>query len=148
MTTARHLETIDLLRARTFATEPGPSDVGSEGPGFHIAVLVGYVDPGDPFAVAGPDADLPAEAEQRRAEHGALLDALDHRWGDSSLFDLTGTQLRAARTAPEEEDIPEPWLRLSATVLWLHLWRVDGRWIGVGLSEFQLLAVVTANDPP
>ncbi|MET9668790.1 hypothetical protein ABZY19_26020 [Streptomyces sp. NPDC006475] len=144
MTTARHLETIDLLRSRQFAAEPGPSDVGSEGPGFHIAVLGGHPDPGDPYAVAGPDADLRAEAEQRRAEHDALLEVLDHRWGDASLFDLTGTQLRAA----DEGDIPEPWLRLSSTVPWIHLWRVEGRWIGVGLSEFQLLAVVTANDPP
>lgn len=52
------------------------------------------------------------------------------------------------------ESIPEPWSTLSSHTPDLRLWRVDGRWIGLGVSQwdkelpFQLLAVVTTIDPP
>ncbi|MET7617159.1 hypothetical protein [Streptomyces sp. NPDC005408] len=130
MTTAQHLETIDLLRSRGFPAEPGPSDVGQEGPGFHIAELNGHF---------GDDAD----AEQRLAEHDALLDVLIERWGEPDLFSLASTQLRA----DGDEDVPDPWRRLSEQMGWLHLWRIEDLWIALGLSEFQLLAVVTDIDP-
>lgn len=143
MTTARHLEVIDLLRARDFPAERGPSDVGSEGPGFHIAELTGSFGHG-----AAPDADVDreaeAEAEQRLAEQEGLLRGLTERWGEPDLFSLASTQLGAER----DEEVPDPWRRLGEQLGWLHLWRIEDRWIGVGLSEFQLLAVVTEIDPP
>ncbi|MFF0064656.1 hypothetical protein ACFYRC_24505 [Streptomyces sp. NPDC005279] len=138
MTTARHLDTIDLLRSRGFPAEPGPSDVGTEGPGFHIAELNGQVAEG-----AESDADAETDAEQRAAEHEALLDRLTERWGEPDHFSLAGTGLRAEA----DEDVPEPWLRLSALLPYLHLWRIDDRWIAIGASETQLLAVVTETDP-
>ncbi|CAM5641644.1 hypothetical protein SALBM135S_06415 [Streptomyces alboniger] len=52
------------------------------------------------------------------------------------------------------EDIPEPWAQLSSSVPDLHLWRVDSRWIALGVAQwdkelpFQLLVVVTETDPP
>ncbi|MFF3324858.1 hypothetical protein [Streptomyces sp. NPDC002889] len=139
MTTARHLEIIDLLRARDFPPECGPSDVGSQGPGFHIAELNGHFGDG-----ASADADREAEAEQRLAEQEGLLRGLTERWGEPDTFSLAGTRLRVER----DEEVPEPWRRLGQQMGWLHLWRVDQRWIGVGLSAFQLLAVVTETDPP
>ncbi|MET7710957.1 hypothetical protein [Streptomyces sp. NPDC005407] len=141
MTTARHLEIIDLLRARGFAAEHGPSDVGSEGPGFHIAELNGHFGDG---ADPDPDADREAEAEQRLAEQEGLLRGLTQRWGEPDLFSLASTQLRVER----DEEVPDPWRRLSEQMGWLHLWRIEDRWIAVGLSEFQLLAVVTEIAPP
>ncbi|WP_405809737.1 hypothetical protein OG729_33920 [Streptomyces sp. NBC_00210] len=145
MTTARHLETIDLLRSRAFPTEFGPSDVGTEGPGFHIAELNGHFGDGvDGDGEGDGDIDPTAEGEQRVVEHDDLLDGLTDRWGEPDLFSLASTQLRDAA----EEDLPEPWLRLSRLVGWLHLWRTEGRWIGIGLAESQLLAVVTETDPP
>lgn len=141
MTTARHLEIIDLLRARGFAAERGPSDVGSEGPGFHIAELNGHVGDG---ADPDPDADREAEAEQRLAEQEGLLRGLTQRWGEPDLFSLASTRLRVER----DEEVPDPWRRLSEQMGWLYLWRIEDRWIAVGLSEFQLLAVVTEIDPP
>ncbi|MFF4233007.1 hypothetical protein [Streptomyces sp. NPDC001820] len=139
MTTARHLEIIDLLRARNFPAERGPSDVGSEGPGFHIAELTGHFGHG-----ADPDVDREAEAQQRLAEQEGLLRGLTERWGEPDLFSLASTQLRAER----DEEVPDPWRRLSEQMGWLHLWRIEDRWIAVGLSEFQLLVVVTEIDPP
>jgi hypothetical protein len=137
MTTAQHLDTIDLLRSRDFPAEPGPSDVGTEGPGFHIAELNGHF---------GDDAETETEAdvEQRAAEHHALLDVLTKRWGEPDLFNLATTALRA----DADEDMPEPWLRLSALLAHLHLWQIDDRWVAVGVCEAQLLAVVTEIDPP
>ncbi|MFF3457730.1 hypothetical protein ACFYXH_26090 [Streptomyces sp. NPDC002730] len=142
MTTAQHLDTIDLLRSRGFPAEPGPSDVGTEGPGFHIAELNGHVGQGADSDADG-ETDAETDAEQRAAEHEALLDALTQRWGEPDYFSLTGTGLRA----DADEDVPEPWLRLSALLSYLHLWRIDDRWIAIGASETQLLAVVTATDP-
>ncbi|WP_406306233.1 hypothetical protein OHA61_33925 [Streptomyces sp. NBC_00885] len=137
MTTAQHLDTIDLLRSREFPAEPGPSDVGSEGPGFHIAELNGQ------FGYAADDEGGDVAADQRAEEHGALLNVLERRWGEPDLFSLASTQLRVER----DEEVPDPWRRLSDQMEWLRLWRIDNRWIAVGLSRFQLLAVVTEIDP-
>lgn len=136
MTTAQHLRAIDLLRSREFPAEFGPSDVGTEGPGFHIAELNGQI----PDIPQMPDVG----AEQLAAEHEALLRALTQRWGEPELFSLASTALRA----DADEDIREPWLRLGALLTYLCLWRVEDRWIGVGGSEERLLAVVTETDPP
>ncbi|MCX4587440.1 hypothetical protein [Streptomyces sp. NBC_01481] len=138
MTTAQHLDTIDLLRSREFPAEPGPSDVGSEGPGFHIAELNGQFGDG-----ADDDEGGDAAADQRAEEHGALLNVLERRWGEPDLFSLASTRLRVER----DEEVPDPWRRLSEQMEWLHLWRNEDRWIAVGLSRFQLLAVVTEIDP-
>ncbi|MFI9583303.1 hypothetical protein ACIHCQ_15945 [Streptomyces sp. NPDC052236] len=142
MTTAQHLRAIDLLRSREFPAEFGPSDVGTEGPGFHIAELNGQIPQMPQMSDMGADADV--DAEQLAAEHEALLRALTHRWGEPELFSLASTALRA----DADEDIPEPWLRLSAQLTYLCLWRIEDRWIGVGGSEEWLLAVVTETDPP
>lgn len=69
---------------------------------------------------------------------------LTERWGEPDFFSLVSTSLRAEA----EEDVPEPWLRLSAVLDCLHLWRIEDRWIAVGVSPAQLLAVVTEIDPP
>jgi hypothetical protein len=115
MTTAQHLDTIDLLRSREFPEEPGPSDVGSQGPGFHMAELNGrFGDDG-----ANEDGDGDAAAGQRAEEHGALLDVLEQRWGEPDLFSLASTRLRVER----DEEVPDPWRGLSEQVEWLHLWR-------------------------
>ncbi|MFI1393917.1 hypothetical protein [Streptomyces sp. NPDC020681] len=141
MTTAQHLETIDLLRSRDFPEEPGPSDVGREGPGFHIAELNGRVGDGHN---AGADEDAEAAADQRAVEQGALLDDLTRRWGEPGVFNLVTTLLRVER----DEEVPDPWRRLSEQMEWLYLWQIEDRWIGVGLSDFQLQTVVTEIDPP
>jgi hypothetical protein len=137
MTTAQHLRAIDLLRSREFPAEFGPSDVGTEGPGFHLAELNGQI-------------LHTSDTEQLEAEHDALLRALTQRWGEPDLFSLASTALRAeaAEADEEAEAIPEPWLRLSALLTYLCLWRIEDRWIGVGGSKERLLAVVTETDPP
>ncbi|WP_142215874.1 hypothetical protein [Streptomyces sp. SLBN-118] len=142
MTTAQHLDTIDLLRSRAFPAEPGPSDVGSQGPGFHVAELNGQF--GDDGADGYEDGDGDAAADQRAQEHGALLNVLERRWGEPDIFSLASTRLRVER----DEEVPDPWRRLSEQMEWLHLWRIEDRWIAVGLTRFQLLAVVTETEPP
>ncbi|NUJ99920.1 hypothetical protein HRW23_06545 [Streptomyces lunaelactis] len=140
MTTARHLDMIDLLRSREFPAEPGPADVGTAGPGFHIAELNGHF--GE--CADADEGDEGTKAAQRAAEHEALLRVLTKRWGEADVLSLFSTSLRAAA----DEPIPEPWLRLSATVPDVSLWRIEDRWIAVGASEVQLLVVVTEVDPP
>lgn len=141
MTTARHLDTIDLLRSREFPAEPGPSDVGWEGPGFHIAELNGHFGYDD-----GCDGDRTGP-EQREAEYDALLDALTERWGEPDHVSLASTELRAL-DEDDDEEVPEPWRRLSLQTGRLYLWQEDGRWIALGLTRSQLLAVVTEVAPP
>lgn len=145
MTIARHLATIDLLCSRPFAVEPGRSEVGDSGPGYHTAELStseGFWDDPSRWEVV---------EEQYEAERAALALRLSERWGEPQVFSLSSV---FARSLEEGEQIPEPWSTLADSVPDVHLWRVDGRWVALGVSQwdtelpFQLLAVVTATDPP
>lgn len=144
MTTARYLATIDLLRSRPFPGQRGRSEVGDSGPGYHIAELATSEDFWEDRS------RLEAVAEQYEAERDALSALLAARWGEPQMFSLWSVFRRSA----DGEDIPEPWDSLSSHVPDLHLWRVDGCWIALGVSQwdrelpFQLLAVVTEADPP
>ncbi|MFD9790096.1 hypothetical protein ACFWXK_04005 [Streptomyces sp. NPDC059070] len=145
MTTARHLEVIDLLRARDFPAECGRSGATTSGPGYHLAELSRSEDFWD------DDGSRRLEVEaQYEAECEALAERLNDRWGAAQMFHLWSVLTRSM----EGEEIAEPWVELSSSVSYLHLWRVDGRWIAIGVSqwdrelEFQLIAVVTEIDPP
>ncbi|WP_149181535.1 hypothetical protein [Streptomyces sp. TRM49041] len=144
MTTARHLATIDLLRSRPFPGERSRSDVGDSGPGYHLAELATSED----FWEDRSRVEL--VAEQYEAERDALGVLLTARWGEPQIFSLWSV----FRRGMDGEDIPEPWDGLSNHVPDLHLWRADGRWIALGVSQwdrelpFQLLAVITDTDPP
>jgi hypothetical protein len=145
MTIAQHLATIDVLCSREFPAEHGRSDVGTAGPGYHIAELRTSADFWE---------DDGTEREETEAQYEADRDGLSERlalrYGTPQVFSLWSVLDRHM----DGEDIPEPWGVLSAHVPDVHHWRVDGRWIGLGVSQwdkelpFQLLAVVTGIDPP
>ncbi|MFE0172016.1 hypothetical protein ACFWZ2_06840 [Streptomyces sp. NPDC059002] len=151
MTTSQHLAAIDLLRSREFPGEHGRSERGSEGPGYHIAELLTsdsfWEDDGTRWH---------ATEEQYEAERDALTVLLADRWGPPQRFSLASLFERtvAVDFGEADEAIPEPWAQLSSCVPDLHLWQVDGRWIALGVAQwdrelpFQLLAVVTETDPP
>ncbi|MBW5420471.1 hypothetical protein GKQ77_02660 [Streptomyces sp. BG9H] len=155
MSTAQHLAVIDLLRSREFPAEHGRSECGSEGPGYHIAELLTsdtfWEDDGTLWHLT---------EEQYEAERDGLTVLLTERWGPpqrfslASLFERTMDAALGEGDEEEAEEIPEPWAQLSASVPDLHLWHVDGRWIALGVAQwdkglpFQLLALVTAIDPP
>lgn len=72
-------------------------------------------------------------------------------WGSApQTFSLMSLLLREAGG----EELPEPWDLLGRGVPELNLWRVDGRWIAIGVSgqqedhERTLVVVVTVTDPP
>ncbi|MGP4047351.1 hypothetical protein [Streptomyces sp. 2A115] len=147
MTMARHLATIDLLCSRDFPTEYGRSDVGTEGPGYHIAELATS---DDFWEDDGTERD---ETEtQYEFDRDGLSERLTSRWGSPGIFSLASVLERAT----DGEDIPEPWGTLSSHVPDVHLWKAVGheRWVALGVSQwdrelpFQLLAVVTEVDPP
>ncbi|WP_455359542.1 hypothetical protein [Streptomyces sp. SYSU K21746] len=145
MTTAPHLATIDLLRTREFPSTRGRSDVGSSGPGYHLAELSTseefWEDDGTGRAAA---------EDQYAAECAALAQVLSVRWGEPQVFSLWSLLVRGT----EGEQIPEPWDQLSGTVAHVHLWRVEERWLALGVAQwdrelpFQLIAAITAVDPP
>lgn len=156
MSTAEHLAAIDLLRSREFPAEHGRSPSGVGGPGYHIAELLTSGDFWDDDGM-----EWEATSDQYDAERDALTVLLGERWGAPQIFSLASVFERAqgdaygyGGEAAEGEDIPEPWGSLSSSVPDLHLWRADGRWIALGVSQwdkelpFQLLAVVTEIDPP
>ncbi|MFD4630992.1 hypothetical protein ACFVYR_08645 [Streptomyces sp. NPDC058284] len=149
MSTAQHLAAIDLLRSREFPAEHGRSRCGSEGPGYHIAELL------TSEAFWEDDGTLrEATEEQYEAERDGLSVLLADRWGPPQRFSLASLFERALDPGRTGEEIPEPWARLSSSVPDLHLWHADGRWIALGVAQwdrelpFQLLAVVTEIDPP
>ncbi|MGW5737309.1 MULTISPECIES: hypothetical protein [Streptomyces] len=159
MSTAEHLAAIDLLRSREFPAEHGRSPYGAGGPGYHIAELLTS---GDFWEDDGTQWET--TSDQYDAERDGLTVLLAERWGEPQKFSLASVFERAQGDdfADEREDggehggedIPEPWSSLSSSVPDLHLWRVEGRWIALGVSQwdtelpFQLLAVVTEIDPP
>ncbi len=155
MSTAQHLAAIDLLRSREFPLEHGRSECGCEGPGYHVAELL----TSDSFWEDDGTRRHLAE-EQYEAERDGLTVLLTDRWGPPQWFSLASVFERTLDTAAPAggdagaEEIPEPWAGLSSSVPDLRLWHVDGRWIALGIAQwdkelpFQLLAVVTEIDPP
>lgn len=145
MTTAQHLAAIDRLRGRAFPAQRGRSGLGDSGPGHHLAEL--------PTPADGLDAAERVEGRSREpyeAECAALVGALSSRWGEGRWFALWSVSIGSIRG----EAVPHPWGELSHRVEDLHLWRVEGRWIAVGVArsegedEHRLIAVVTDVDPP
>ncbi|MGW7272798.1 hypothetical protein ACWGH5_19985 [Streptomyces sp. NPDC054864] len=156
MSTAEHLAAIDLLRSREFPAERGRSSWGVGGPGYHIAELLTS---GDFWEDDGTRWE--ETSDQFDAERDGLTVLLAERWGAPQMFSLASLFERAQGgvhafegAADAAEEIPEPWGSLSCSVPDLHLWRVDERWIALGVSQwdkelpFQLLAVITEIDPP
>ncbi|WP_418955806.1 hypothetical protein [Streptomyces tritici] len=145
MTLAGHLATIDRLRLDPFPEAPVRSGPCDSGPGFHVAELITSEDFWDDD---GSRREL-AE-EQWEAEREALAQLLAGRWGEPQVFGLGSLLTRGF----QGEHIPDPWDRLCNAVPDVHLWRVDGRWIVLGVAygdkemPLQLLAAVTTVDPP
>ncbi|MFF1421639.1 hypothetical protein [Streptomyces sp. NPDC058280] len=162
MTTAQHLAVIELLRVRAFPAERGPSEVGTSGPGYHLAELPrsdGFRYDG--FRSDGGDEDVARrieDADQCAAEHTALTEILSARFGEPQYISLWSVHVRGG----EGEEIPEPWRELSEGLRYLHLWRIEGRWLAVGMAgegegegdgesgerRPRLVAAVTETDPP
>ncbi|QXE38019.1 hypothetical protein KQY30_31100 [Streptomyces sp. GMY02] len=146
MTTAQRLAVIELLRAREFPAARGRSEVGTSGPGYHLAELAH----GDGFLGDDDGARRIEEAEQLGAEHTALTEILTARYGEPDHLSLWSLRIRGG----EGEEIPEPWRELSDGPRFLHLWRIEGRWLAVGLAgedgeqPLRLMAAVTETDPP
>ncbi|GGZ27439.1 hypothetical protein [Streptomyces poonensis] len=145
MDIAQHLVTIDRLCSADFPTEHGRTDTGSAGPGHHIAELrtsAGFWE--------DDGTEREATEEQYEAERDALSQRLAERWGAPDVLSLWSAFVRST----EGEDIPGPWGTLAAHVPDVHVWRAGGRWVALGVSQwdkelpFQLLAVITETDPP
>ncbi|MGW1375530.1 hypothetical protein ACWD6P_14815 [Streptomyces sp. NPDC002446] len=139
MTLDEQLTTIDALRLRAFPAQRTRLGRVESGPGFHIAGLRVSED----FW----DADLTevAEAEEEfEAGLTALVRALSLRWGEPESLDLAAHLERTASGLP----VPPPLDTLCGFVPRMHGWRVQGRWIGVGVGQgdrelpFQLLVAV------
>ncbi|MFF8845353.1 hypothetical protein ACF08N_21965 [Streptomyces sp. NPDC015127] len=144
MTTAQHLAAIDRLRGRAFPAVRGRSELGDSGPGYHFARLPPAGEDAQECGIRQEEA-----AEQCRAECEALADALSTRWGQPHRISLWSVSVRSIAG----EEVADPWEELGRLTDDLHLWRVDGRWIGVGVARaderrWELLAVVTETDPP
>lgn len=147
MTTAHHLRLIDEMRAREFPAERVPSGSGVSGPGYHTAFLHADDEHGD------DDDDEAGRLEDRAqcvAEHDALLTLLSSRWGEPQTVSLWSAQERMMAG----EEIPEPWADPVASCEYLELWRIEGRWIALGLCleedgpGCELSVLVTVLDPP
>ncbi|MFD9357347.1 hypothetical protein [Streptomyces sp. NPDC060031] len=147
MTTAEHLDTIDRLRTRDFPDVRARSEVGTSGPGYHLAELGGSRWYGDEDA-----GGRVAQEEQVAAECEALAQRLAERWGDPDVFTLASLRLRV--DGEDGEEVAEPWREIGDTTECLHLWRAGGRWVAVYESRWgadhspQLMAAVTVIDPP
>ncbi|MFE3996047.1 hypothetical protein ACFXPW_30760 [Streptomyces goshikiensis] len=144
MTTAEHLDTIDRLLTRDFPEVQGRSEVGTSGPGYHLAELGASRRQGDEDA-----ADRMAGEEQVSAEFEALSLRMEERWGTADRFSLRSLRLRA-----EGEEAPQPWREMGDTSEDLHLWRAGDRWVVLYEARWgadhspQLMAAVTVIDPP
>ncbi|WP_327706461.1 hypothetical protein OG530_36980 [Streptomyces decoyicus] len=143
MTIDVYLTVIDRWRLRDFPAAPGRSALVESGPGFHIAGLR--------VSQEFWDADLAevAEAaEEFEAELTALVQALSLRWGEPEVRDLADHLDRTARGIP----VRPPLDTLCGYVPRLYGWRVQNRWIGVGVGQgdrelpFQLLVAVGEGE--
>ncbi|MFI9259384.1 hypothetical protein ACIGT4_17015 [Streptomyces sioyaensis] len=139
MTMDEQLTAIDRLRLRAFPAEPLRSGTVESGPGFHIAGLRASQD----FWDADPAEVVEAE-EEFEDDLTALVQALSLRWGPPEVLDLTPHLERVAQGLP----VRPPLDTLCGYVPRMHGWRVEGRWIGVGVGQgerelpFQLLVAV------
>jgi hypothetical protein len=139
---AQHIALIDELCFRPFPAEHGPSDVGTSGPGHHVAVLESVPD-GDPAIRA-------LTIDQCEKDRDAVYELLASRWGDTAPYNLQTVLLRT-----EHEEVPRPWAELSARARVAYVWEVEGtgRWVAVAVADrdpsddVQLLALVTETDP-
>ncbi|WP_405710028.1 MULTISPECIES: hypothetical protein [unclassified Streptomyces] len=145
MTTAHHLRLIDAMRTSGFPTERIRSGSGVSGPGYHAASLHADVDHWD-----DDEARRLEHRAQCLAEHDALLTLLAGRWGEPQAISMWSAQERMIAG----EEIPEAWADTVAGCEFLRLWRVEERWIGIGLyleeegPGCELNVVVTEIDPP
>ncbi|MBO3677835.1 hypothetical protein [Streptomyces sp. NEAU-YJ-81] len=137
--TADHVATIDRLRARDFPAQRAADGRVESGPGFHVADLRVSED----FW----DADLTRVEEvleEFEAELSVLVQVLTLRWGAPDVLDLTDSLERSAMGEP----VPPPLDTLCGYVPELSIWRVDGRWVGLGVGQgdrelpFQLLVAI------
>ncbi|MEU8781273.1 hypothetical protein [Streptomyces sp. NPDC048637] len=139
MTIDAHLTVIDRWRLRDFPAAPGRSALVESGPGFHIAGLRVSQEFWDADA-----AEVAEAAEEFEAELTALVQALSLRWGKPEVMDLAVHLARSARGLP----VRPPLDTLCGYVPRMHGWRVQGRWIGVGVGQgapelpLQLLVAV------
>ncbi|MFG2832627.1 hypothetical protein ACGFWI_35120 [Streptomyces sp. NPDC048434] len=139
MTIDAYLAAIDRLRIREFPAVPGRSAMVESGPGFHIAGLRVSQDFWDADL-----AEVAEAAEEFEDELTALVQALSLRWGEPETIDLADHLERTARGIP----VRPPLDALCGYVPRMHGWRVQGRWIGVGVGQgdrelpFQLLVAV------
>ncbi|MCL7496198.1 hypothetical protein M8I34_33050 [Streptomyces sp. MCA2] len=143
MTIDAYLTVIDRWRLRDFPAAPGRSALVESGPGFHIAGLR--------VSQEFWDADLAevAEAaEEFEAELTALVQALSLRWGEPEVMYLADDLERSARGIP----VRPPLDTLCGYVPRMYGWRVQSRWIGVGVGQgdrelpFQLLVAVGEGE--
>ncbi|MFB7009868.1 MULTISPECIES: hypothetical protein [unclassified Streptomyces] len=147
MTTAHHLRLIDGMRTRDFPAERIRSGSGVSGPGYHTASLHADADHWD------DDEDEVGRLEHRvqcLAEHDVLLTLLTNRWGEPQTISLWSAQERMMTG----EEIPEAWAETVAGCEHLELWRIEDRWVAMGLCleeegpGCELSVVVTEIDPP
>lgn len=155
MTSAQNLATMDRLRVRAFPAQRGGADLeggagtGIGGPGYHLVALSCGEDSGGEED-ASPAGTAAQAEEQYAAECEALASVLDARWGPSQMFSLWSLQTRRL----DGEEIAEPWRELCGSTPYLHLWRVEDRWVALGVSRWdgepglRLMAVITEIDPP
>ncbi|MCM2415479.1 hypothetical protein [Streptomyces sp. RKAG290] len=145
MTTAHHLRLIDGMRAREFPEERIRSGSGVSGPGYHTALLHADDDDWEEDAAARPE-----RRAQCLAEHDALITLLGARWGEPQMISLWSAQERMM----SGEEIPDPWAETVAGCEYFRLWRIEERWIALGLyleedgPGCELSVVVTEIDPP
>lgn len=84
------------------------------------------------------------------AEHDALLTLFTGRWGEPQAISLWSAQERMMAG----EEIPEAWAETVAGCEYLQLWRIEDRWVAMGLyleeegPGCELSVVVTEIDPP
>ncbi|GAA2600281.1 hypothetical protein OG542_34695 [Streptomyces violaceus] len=143
MNIAQHIALVDELCYRPFPAEHGPSDVGTSGPGYHVAVLESAAE-SDPATRA-------VTIDQFEKDRDAVYELLASRWGDTDPYNLRTVLLRT-----EYEEMPRPWADLSARAGVAYLWEVEGsgRWVAVAVADrdesdaVHLLALVTETDPP
>ncbi|MFF9286311.1 hypothetical protein [Streptomyces griseosporeus] len=142
----KYLVVTDLLCSREFPAEDGRSDLGIAGPGYHTAALA------TSHGLRVADPALRRQTQERFHEDlEALAALLAERWGEPSHIGLQTVLLRTG-----DEEIPEPWARLSHLVADAYLWeaREYGRWIVLGVAdrdpadEIRLLLTATETDPP